>query len=38
MQWVEVSKTTVTFALEHCKWSPTYVDGLWYAANTTDWQ
>jgi hypothetical protein len=36
--WPEAGKLTVTFALESYKWSHTYVDGLWYAANTADWQ
>ena len=38
MQWAEPGKRTVTFALESYKWSHTYVDGLWYAASTADWQ
>jgi hypothetical protein len=38
LDWAEVGKTTLTFALESYKWSHTYVDTLWYAANTADWQ
>lgn len=36
--WAEVGKTTVMFALESYRWGHTYIDGLWYAANTADWQ
>lgn len=38
MQWAEVGKTTMIFALESYKWSHTYIDSLWYASNTADWQ
>jgi hypothetical protein len=38
MQWAEPGKTTVMFALESYKWSHTYIDKQWYAANTADWQ
>src|SRR5262249_15938448 len=37
-EWAEVGKTTAMFALESYKWGHTYIDGLWYAANTADWQ
>jgi hypothetical protein len=38
LQWAEVGKTVVFFALESYKWGHFYIDGLWYAANTGDWQ
>jgi hypothetical protein len=38
LQWAEPGKQTVIFALENYKWSHTYMDGLWYASVTTDWQ
>jgi hypothetical protein len=37
-EWAEVGKTTVMFALESYRWSHTYIDSLWYASNTADWQ
>lgn len=36
--WAEPGKTTVMFALESYRWSHTYIDSLWYASTTTDWQ
>jgi len=36
--WAEVGKTTAMFALESYRWGHTYIDGLWYASNTADWQ
>jgi len=38
LQRAEVGKKTVIFALESYKWCHTYIDGLWYASNTGDWQ
>jgi hypothetical protein len=38
LQWADPGKTTVMFSLESYKWSHTYIDGLWYASNTGDWQ
>jgi hypothetical protein len=38
LDWAEPGKITLTFALESYKWSHTYVDSLWYASNTADWQ
>jgi hypothetical protein len=38
LQWADEGKTTVIFALESYKWSHTYIDKLWYASVTTDWQ
>lgn len=38
LQWADVGKTTAMFALENYKWSHTYIDNLWYASNTGDWQ
>jgi hypothetical protein len=38
MDWAEAERTTVMFALESYRWSHTYIDGAWYAANTGDWQ
>ncbi len=38
LRWADVGKTTAMFALEGYKWSHTYIDNLWYASNTTDWQ
>ena len=37
-EWAEPGKTTVMFALESYRWSHTYIDSLWYASTTTDWQ
>jgi hypothetical protein len=37
-EWAESGKTTLMFALESYKWSHTYIDSLWYASNTADWQ
>jgi hypothetical protein len=36
--WAEVGRTTAMFALESYRWGHTYIDGLWYASNTADWQ
>jgi hypothetical protein len=36
LHWAEVGKTAVTCALASYKWSQTYVDDEWYAANTAD--
>ncbi len=36
--WAEPGKTVVMCALESYRWSHTYIDGDWYAANTGDWQ
>jgi hypothetical protein len=38
LQWADVGKTVVLFALESYKWGHTYIDGQWYANNTGDWQ
>jgi hypothetical protein len=38
LQWAEVGRTTVMFALESYKWSHTYIDNCWYASTTGDWQ
>ena len=38
LQWAEVGRTTVMFALESYKWSHTYIDNCWYASTTADWQ
>src|SRR5205823_5188275 len=38
LQWADVGRKTVIFALESYKWSHTYVDGIWYMSSTTDWQ
>lgn len=38
MEWCEPGKTVVMCALESYKWGHTYIDGEWYANNTTDWQ
>src|SRR5207249_3254281 len=38
LHWAEVGKTVVMCALESYKWSHTYIDNEWYAANTADWQ
>src|SRR5262249_42383791 len=38
LQWAETDRTVVLFALESYKWGHTYIDGLWYANNTADWQ
>jgi hypothetical protein len=38
LQWAEVGKTTVVFALESYRWCHTYVDGTWYASSSGDWQ
>jgi hypothetical protein len=38
MDWAEPGRTVVMCALESYKWSHTYIDGEWYAANTADWQ
>jgi hypothetical protein len=38
LEWAEPGKTTVMFALESYRWSHTYIDNLWYASNTGDWQ
>jgi hypothetical protein len=38
LHWAEVGKVTVMFALESYKWSHTYIDNCWFAANTGDWQ
>jgi hypothetical protein len=38
LHWIEVGKTVVICALESYRWSHTYVDSEWYAANTPDWQ
>src|SRR5262249_23180441 len=37
-EWAEVGKITLMCALESYKWSHTYIDSLWYASTTTDWQ
>jgi hypothetical protein len=37
-EWAESGKTTLMFALESYRWSHTYIDSLWYASNTADWQ
>src|SRR5262249_30584385 len=37
-EWADVGKTTAMFALERYRWSHTYIDSLWYASNTNDWQ
>lgn len=37
-QWAEPGKVTVMFALESYRWGHTYIDGLWYASNTADWE
>jgi hypothetical protein len=36
--WAEPGKTVVVCALESYKWSHTYIDKVWYASNTNDWQ
>ena len=38
LQWADTDKTVMLFALESYKWGHMYIDGLWYAANTADWQ
>jgi hypothetical protein len=38
LHWAEVGNTVVMCALESYKWSHTYIDNEWYAANTADWQ
>src|SRR5262245_29748829 len=38
MDRAEPGKIVVMCALESYKWSHTYIDGEWYAANTGDWQ
>jgi hypothetical protein len=38
LEWAEPGKTTVMFALEAYKWSHTYIDKMWYASTTGDWQ
>src|SRR5205085_2730209 len=38
LNWAEVKKTAVLFALESYKWGHTYIDREWYAANTGDWK
>jgi hypothetical protein len=37
-QWADVGRTTVMCALESYRWSHTYIDSVWYASNTADWQ
>jgi hypothetical protein len=37
LQWAEAGKETMMFCIDSYKWSHTYVDGLWYASNTADW-
>jgi hypothetical protein len=38
LEWAEIGRPTVTFAIDAYKWSHTYIDGAWYASNTADWQ
>jgi hypothetical protein len=38
MNWAEPGKSVTMFALEHYKWSHTYIDQCWFASVTADWQ
>jgi hypothetical protein len=38
LNWAEVGRLTVLFALESYKWGHTYADNEWYACNTADWK
>jgi hypothetical protein len=38
LNWAEVKKTVVVFALASYKWSHAYIDSEWYAAHTGDWK
>lgn len=37
LQWAQVGKTSVIFALESYRWCHTYIDQFWYCSNTADW-
>jgi hypothetical protein len=37
LQWAQVGRTSVIFALESYRWCHTYIDKFWYCSNTGDW-
>lgn len=38
LDWAEAGKTTLMFGLESYRWTHTYIDRCWYAANSSDWR